>query len=64
MNVAHAFNQQLGFSPIPNITPIVFVVDDDIFIRKSLEGLIRSEGLQSETFASAGEFLFSLTRRR
>lgn len=57
MNLAQTFNQQLGFPPIPDVTPIVFVVDDDIFVRKSLEQLIRSEGLQSETFASAREFL-------
>src|SRR5215471_7807098 len=57
MNLAQTFNQQLGFPPIPDVTPIVFVVDDDIFVRKSLERLIRSEGLQSETFESAREFL-------
>lgn len=38
-------------------TPIVFVVDDDISVRESLESLIRCEGLQPETFASAEEFL-------
>jgi FixJ family two-component response regulator len=38
-------------------TPIVFVVDDDISVRESLELLIRSEGWQPETFASAQEFL-------
>ncbi|MGA2584561.1 MAG: response regulator transcription factor [Tepidisphaeraceae bacterium] len=38
-------------------TPIVFVVDDDISVRESLESLIRSEGWQPETFASAQEFL-------
>jgi FixJ family two-component response regulator len=37
--------------------PIVFVVDDDISVRESLELLIRCEGLQPETFASAQEFL-------
>jgi len=57
MNLTHAFNQQLGFPPIPDVTPIVFVIDDDIFIRKSLERLIHSEGLQSETFASVRKFL-------
>ena len=57
MNLAQTLNQQLGFPPIPDVTPIVFVVDDDIFVRKSLERLIRTEGLQSETFASAREFL-------
>jgi FixJ family two-component response regulator len=38
-------------------TPIVFVVDDDISVRESLEALIRCEGWQPETFASAREFL-------
>jgi len=38
-------------------TPIVFVVDDDISVRESLELLIRSEGWQPELFASAQEFL-------
>jgi FixJ family two-component response regulator len=38
-------------------TPIVFVVDDDISVRESLELLIRSAGWQPETFASAQEFL-------
>ena len=38
-------------------TPIVFVVDDDISVRESLEALIRCEGWKPETFASAQEFL-------
>src|SRR6204780_5207201 len=38
-------------------TPIVFVVDDDISVRESLELLIRCEGWQPELFASAQEFL-------
>jgi FixJ family two-component response regulator len=37
--------------------PIVFVVDDDVSVRESLELLIRCEGWQPETFASAQEFL-------
>ena len=37
--------------------PIVFVVDDDLSVRESLELLIRFEGWQAETFASADEFL-------
>jgi FixJ family two-component response regulator len=40
-----------------DVTPIVFVVDDDVSVRESLESLIRCEGLQPETFASAQEFL-------
>jgi FixJ family two-component response regulator len=38
-------------------TPIVFVVDDDISVRESLELLISYAGWQPETFASAQEFL-------
>jgi FixJ family two-component response regulator len=37
--------------------PIVFVVDDDNSVRKSLARLIRSMGLNVETFASADAFL-------
>jgi FixJ family two-component response regulator len=45
--------------PIPKLhdKPIVFVVDDDISVRESLEMLIRFAGWQPETFASAEEFL-------
>jgi len=37
--------------------PIVFVVDDDISVRESLQLLLQSEGWHPETFASAQEFL-------
>jgi FixJ family two-component response regulator len=37
--------------------PIVFVVDDDISVRESLELLVCRAGWQSATFASAQEFL-------
>jgi len=40
-----------------HLTPIVFVVDDDVSVRESLESLICCEGWQPETFASAHEFL-------
>src|ERR1700678_244436 len=39
------------------VTPIVFIVDDDVSVRESLELLIRCEGWRPETFASAQEFL-------
>lgn len=38
-------------------TPIVFVVDDDVSVRESLELLIRCAGWRPEVFASAREFL-------
>ena len=37
--------------------PTVFVVDDDISVRRSLQLLMESAGWQSETFASGLEFL-------
>lgn len=37
--------------------PIVFVVDDDVSVRESLELLIKFAGWQPEIFASAEEFL-------
>jgi FixJ family two-component response regulator len=42
---------------MPPASPIVFVVDDDVSVRESLELLIENEGRHAETFASANEFL-------
>ncbi|MGE5790298.1 MAG: response regulator transcription factor, partial [Syntrophaceae bacterium] len=39
--------------------PIVFIVDDDPSVRRSLERLIQSVGLAAKSFASAKEFLRS-----
>jgi FixJ family two-component response regulator len=44
-------------SNMSHAAPIVFVVDDDVSVRESLELLIRCEGWHPETFASAQEFL-------
>ena len=44
-------------SSAPDTRPIVFVVDDDISVRESLELLIQVSGWRAETFASAREFL-------
>lgn len=38
-------------------TPVVFVVDDDYYVRESLAGLIRSEGFEAALFPSAQSFL-------
>jgi FixJ family two-component response regulator len=35
----------------------VFVVDDDASVRESIQGLLKSVGLRSETFGTAEEFL-------
>jgi FixJ family two-component response regulator len=40
-----------------DVQPIVFVVDDDISVRESLESLIENAGWRPETFASGEEFL-------
>jgi FixJ family two-component response regulator len=43
--------------PMSQTAPVVFVVDDDISVRESLELLIQHEGFCVETFTSAQEFL-------
>jgi len=43
--------------PMPQDVPVVFVVDDDVSVRESLELLIRHLGWRAETFVSAQEFL-------
>ena len=45
--------------PTTEPTSVVFVVDDDVSVRESLELLIRGEGWHPELFASASEFLAS-----
>ena len=41
----------------PPDTSTVFVVDDDPSMRRSIQGLLKSAGLRSETFGTAEEFL-------
>jgi FixJ family two-component response regulator len=57
MSLTYALGHEVGSSPMLDGTPIVFVVDDDVSVRESLELLIRCEGWQPEIFASAQEFL-------
>jgi FixJ family two-component response regulator len=38
-------------------TPVVFVVDDDVSVRESLDQLIRTSGWQAETYPTAEAFL-------
>ncbi len=52
---------EVGGRQMSEVTSIVFVVDDDVSVRESLELLIRAAGWQPETFASAQAFL---SRRR
>ena len=57
MNWSSVRDTYLKVPVMSQVVPVVFVVDDDISVRESLEALIRCAGLQPETFASAQEFL-------
>jgi FixJ family two-component response regulator len=57
MNSASTASHKSPPSLMSRGTPIVFVVDDDISVRESLESLIRFAGWQPRIFASAQEFL-------
>jgi len=43
----------------PAAAPTVFVVDDDDLVRASIQGMLKSVGLRSETFGTPQEFLRS-----
>src|ERR1700693_794053 len=43
----------------PAAAPTVFVVDDDDLVRASIQGMLKSVGLRSETFGTTQEFLSS-----
>jgi FixJ family two-component response regulator len=57
MNLTEAPGHELGSFSMSNATSIVFVVDDDISVRESVELLIQSAGWQPETFSCAQDFL-------
>jgi FixJ family two-component response regulator len=43
----------------PADSPIVFVIDDDALVRRAIQGLLKSVGLDCETFGTSQEFLRS-----
>jgi FixJ family two-component response regulator len=57
MSLARVISHELQPLHISNAKPIVFVIDHDVSVRKTLESLIHCGGWQSKTFASAHEFL-------
>ena len=57
MSLARALGREVGSSPMSDGTPIVFVVDDDISVRESLEALLADAGYRPAVFASAEAFL-------
>ncbi len=57
MTAASVIGHEVRSLPEMQTSPVVFVVDDDVSVRESLELLIRHEGWQVETFESASAFL-------
>jgi len=57
MTQIDALGHEVGPSPMSTPTGVVFVVDDDVSVRESLELLIQNEGWQPKIFASAQGFL-------
>ncbi|HEX4169416.1 MAG TPA: response regulator [Bryobacteraceae bacterium] len=55
--MAHRHGFDVTTLPTSTAMPIVFVVDDDVSVRESLELLVRHENWKPETFVSAQEFL-------
>lgn len=53
MALAKAIEREMERSTIPLAKSVVFVVDDDISVRESLELLIHEAGWHPELFASA-----------
>jgi FixJ family two-component response regulator len=49
--------RQSKITRTPDAIPTVFVVDDDVSVRESLEGLIATQGWRPLVFASARDFL-------
>ncbi|HEY1962364.1 MAG TPA: response regulator [Rhizomicrobium sp.] len=57
MNSLGSRNHRSKSSPFVEAAPIVFVVDDDISVRESLELLLQHHGWQPKLFESARDFL-------
>lgn len=57
MSLTHTDGLEMWTLPTSTDLPIVFIVDDDVSVRESLELLVRNENWKPETFASAQEFL-------
>ena len=57
MTLTDVVEHEMRSSVMPPVRPIVFVVDDDVSVRESLELLIGTAGWHPELFASAQAFL-------
>ena len=59
MILSGTLGHEVGSSPMATAKPIVFVVDDDVWIRESLPDLLREFGFSARAFSSGQEFLSS-----
>jgi FixJ family two-component response regulator len=57
METMSVLSMETRARPVTTLSPTVFVVDDDVSVRESLEALIRAAGWQTETFDCAQQFL-------
>jgi FixJ family two-component response regulator len=57
MSTAINFGVSVTSSLTPDPTPIVFIVDDDVSVRESLEAFVADRGWLPEVFGSAEAFL-------
>jgi FixJ family two-component response regulator len=57
VNALRLQSDRVTSAPVTVSGPVVFVIDDDVSVRKSLEALIKARGWQPETFSSGQEFL-------
>jgi FixJ family two-component response regulator len=57
MNAVRALSHEAEALAMSSAIPIVFIVDDDVSVRESLELLVRDQNWKPEIFASAQEFL-------
>jgi FixJ family two-component response regulator len=57
MILGRTSGHEMGTLPASTVVPIVYIVDDDVSVRESLELLVRNENWKPEIFATAHEFL-------
>ncbi len=57
MNVGTVLASTVGSRSMNEIKPTVYIVDDDVSVRESLEPLVAEAGWRPEVFASAHDFL-------
>jgi FixJ family two-component response regulator len=64
MSIASFSETAIKPHSMADITPLVYIVDDDISVRESIDALVEQAGWRSETFSSAQDFLGRPRARR